>query len=190
MRQFLKYKKGNIIFVILVALVSIISSCEILAPPKINPNIILLDERNYELLNGSFKIFSTDTAHRTLEHLFFNKKCIYNRQSMPDSSVQFVVEFIDKENLKGTLLRNDSVITSAIKKGKLINGYFVTNNILVESYNFFLRGLGSQSSRFGLLKNGNITVDTYDGTVVYFLVIPLGAADGARYGVEFKRNNN
>jgi hypothetical protein len=171
----------------LIPLIFLLYSCKILDQPKSTKDLQEINENNLKLMNGSYNVFSTDSTYRTLDDILFKMKGIYNFANLPDSTVKINLEFIDSERLKVSLLKGDEILKMKIRKGRIQDGYFTLNRTLYGTFWFIINALGEQTSRIGLLKNNNITVDTYNGGVSFIVVLPIGGADSELYNIEFER---
>ncbi len=174
-------------YLIIFLLFFLTCSCATLDIPKTYKNLQVIGEDNIKMMNGNYNVISKDNSYRTLEFVLFKTKEKYPLASLRDSTYMLNLDFINNKRLKVTLLQGNEILKTKIRKGKIQGGYFVLNKSFYGTFWLIINSFGEQTSRIGLLKNNNITVDTFNGGAVFIVIIPFGGSDSELYNLEFER---
>lgn len=167
------------------------SSCATLKPIVQNDSLQSVSESDISKFNGDYEIFSTDSSFRTSEFaLTYSSK--FDFKNLPNTNDRINLHSIDSRHLKVTVYKNDKEIKTKIIKGHLSQNYFqfkLTHISTIRPFYFLLNGYATQKNRIGLLKSGDLTLDTDGGGVLLLVIMPIFGSGGELYNLVFKRKN-
>lgn len=175
------------LIILTVAIVA--SSCTSLKPIVQSGSLQTLTETDLSKFNGDYEIFSIDTSFRTSEFaLTYSSK--FDLRNLPMTNDRINLLSIDRSHLKVTVYKKDKVVKTKIIKGHVSQNYFqfkLTRISTIRPFYFILNGYATQKNRIGLLKNGDLTLDTAGGGVLLLVIMPIFGTDGELYNLVFKR---
>jgi hypothetical protein len=183
---------------ILLCLVTFSSSCNSLKPVVQHNSLQTLNFNDISKFDGEYNILSSDTSYPTLAHAltFSDKKYLndFNHLNiLAEKDVRLKIKSIDDTHLKITVYRNNKVLKTKILRGKLSDNYFQFTSTKISSISPFyliLNRYRKQENRIGLLENGDLTLDSYEGGVLLLFVMPTFGGDSGSYNLIFKRRNS
>lgn len=175
---------------LLIVSLSLLESCSSLRKSVNNENRIVLNDTNFKLIEGKYRINSVDNkgSFGLTGFIFSGGYKLFKSYSISKDSLAYVrFEILDKKTLIMHYTTNDSTIKSTKIKGKLKDGYFVLKQSHVFLPFIFTNMYRNRQFRIGLLNNGNLITDHNQislGTVL--IIIPFYDNDKS-FDVEFKR---
>ncbi len=178
----------HLVFFIITILVS---SCNTIKPIVQNDSLQTLTENDLSKFNGDYGIFSTELSSTTSEFaLTYGRK--FDLQSLPKTNDRINLASMDHKHLKVSVYKNDKLVKTKIIRGYLAQNYFqykLTHLSFLHPFYFIINGYSTQRNRIGLLKNGDLTLDTETGGVLLLVVMPTFGSGDAHYNIVFKRKN-
>lgn len=178
------------IVLLLIASLSLHTSCSSLRKSINNENRVMLNDSNFKLIEGKYRITSVDNkgSFDLTGFIFSGGYKLFKSYSIVQDSLAYVqFEVLDKKTLKMHYSTNDSNTKTTEIKGKLKDGYFVLKQSHVFLPFIFTNMYRNRQFRIGLLDNGNLITDHNQislGTV--YVIIPFYDNDKS-FDVEFER---
>lgn len=165
------------------------SACNTLKPIVPNDSLQTISAEDLSKFNGDYEIFSIDSSFRTSEFaLTYSSK--FDFHHLPDKKDKINLAFIDSRHLKVTVYQNDKLIKTKIIKEYLSQNYFqfrLTRISTIPPLYFILNSYATQKNRIGLLKTGDLTLDTHGGGILLLVVMPSFGSGSEHYNLVFKR---
>jgi hypothetical protein len=174
---------------ILLIIAILASSCSALKLLVHNDSLQTLTENDLSKFDGDYEIFSIDSSFRTSEFaLTYSSK--FDFKNLPNTNDRINLLSTDRRHLKVTVYKNDKVIKTKIIKGYLSQSYFhfkLSNISTIRPFYFILNGYATQRNRIGLLKNGDLTLDSDGGAALLLVIMPIFGSGTELYNLVFKR---
>ena len=170
-------------------------SCNSLKPIVHNNSEQTIFPNNLRAFDGEYDVLSTDSSYPHLIHaLTFCENKHLDRydhlENFGKRDLKVRLEAIDYRHLKVTAYSHNKVFRTRTLKGEISENYFhFTRSRLSPIFPFFfVLTLGQKhKNRIGLLKNGDLTLDSYEGGILFFVVMPTFGGDNDNYNQVFKR---
>lgn len=170
---------------IILTITILVTSCRSLKPIVQTDSLQTLGANDLAKFNSDYEIFSVDTSFRTSEFvLAYSGK--FNFENLPKGNDRINLFSTDSKHLKVTVYKDDKVVKTKIIKGRLSQNYFQFKLTHI-SFHLVINGYSTQKSRIGLLKNGDLTLDTDGGGVLLLVVFPTFGSGAELYNLVFKR---
>ena len=162
------------------------SSCRPLKPISQNNNLQTLTPADIHKFDGDYEIISTDSAYRTLENALTDKN-YFNHEHDIENTDKINLQAIDSRHIKVSVFSNDTIITTKILRGHLSQNYFQFSLVHFSPIYIVINGIRRQKNRIGILKSGELMLDTKFGGFLLLLILPT-FGDGAEfYDLKFRR---
>ena len=188
-------KKKNIVILLFLGLY-FLSSCSSLKNNNYNPNRVMLNNSNFKLIEGKYKINSIDNkgSFGLDSYLLGNNLSYllkrYEFDSRSDSSHYVKFKFVDEKTLNVSYTENSGILKTKKIKGKLKDGYFELKRSSLLIPAILANLYRNRKFRIGLLDNGNLTTDYNEisfGTAIVIIPFWWNETD---LDVEFERIQN
>lgn len=163
------------------------SSCALFRPLPLKPvhnsdTVRTIERSGLSEFNGDYEILSVDSSFNTLDYTFTYKRKSTGINDYINLSV------IDDRHIRATLFVNDKIVKSKKITGRVNNNYFSFHSWhLSWKYVFIL--YGQQTNRLALSKDGDLYLDTNNGGIAFFLImpVPLSGSSIDSYNLKFRR---
>jgi hypothetical protein len=157
----------------------------LLNPITRNDSLQVLTSHDLNKFDGDYEIISVDTSHITLLYALANSTKDYPRQA--DKNDKMNLKAIDDRHLKASVYHNGSVLKTKIIKGRLSQNYFQFKLKKLAPFLFIINGYSTQVNRIGLLRNGDLLLDTDHGGILLLVIMPTFGSGTQEYNIKFKR---
>ncbi len=170
--------------IILLLFILAFTSCATFKADSLAENRQSLLKENLKKFEGNFGGVSKDTLSIGLHYLVnensLNKECFAERYKVD-------LKFVDKKHLQIDFYTDTTIIKSKILKFKVRRDCLFIKKFVEVNTVILATGTRVSNTRIGLLGNGNLTIDTAELQIAFFLMFPFVDRKIEYYGLEFER---
>jgi len=193
----LNNKRGLPVNIALIIAALWIVSCNSLKPITQNNQRLALAPSDVKKFDGDYELALADSSFPNLAYAltFTAKKEFANnnrRKKLKSGDYRVNLQSIDATRLKITVYHNEKVVKTKIIRGIVHDEYFhftLTKLFPVKPFYLLLTVGRKQKNRIGLLQNGDLIMDFYDGGILFLGLMPTFGGDWDQYDLIFKRRN-
>ena len=163
-------------------------SCASLEKIKPNDNLSLNTLEELKVLNGDYRLVKKSPNTCSGLEAAFEFENEFNCINKPDSDHFMRLTVVSKNEIKAQLFHGKELLEEKRLKGKIKQNYYkVKASFKILMSYIIINGYRSTTVRFGILPDGNLTVDFNRCGCFTLTFFPLICADGESYGDEYQK---